>query len=195
MPLRGDGAVIEIPATGRGVTSDLAGDRAGRTPQFARWRAPQSSARWRAPRSSARIPRLFLHARQRKDCGSSAEVPMGPDVWAAFRQNSETNGFRQEQKHRLPTGAETPASTPASSLERPAAIPCQNRHRVSRCQTGGRPGEDNLRRVDRSDFRLPVVICFSKVGALRRPVESAAIRSSQCDGCLGPVLCWVRHRD
>ena len=92
MPLRGDGAVIEIPATGRGVTSDLAGDRAGRTPQF---------ARWRAPRSSARIPRLFLHARQRKDCGSSAEVPMGPDVWAAFRQNSETNGFRQEQKHRL----------------------------------------------------------------------------------------------
>lgn len=45
----------------------------------------------------------------------------------------------------------------------PAAISRQNRHRCSRCQTGGRPGEDNLRRVDRSDFRLPVVIRTSKI--------------------------------
>ena len=30
-----------------------------------------------------------------------------------------------------------------------------------------------MRRVDRSDFRLPVVIHTSKIGVLRRPVESA----------------------
>ena len=77
------------------------------------------------------------------------------------------------RNQRLPTGAETPASIPASSLERPAAIARQNRHRFSRCQTGGRPGEDNLRRVDRSDFRFPVAIYTSKLGVLRGPVESA----------------------
>ena len=51
---------------------------------------------------------------------------------------------------RTPTGAETPAS----SLERPAAIPDQNRHKFLRCQTGDRPGQHNLHRVDRSDFRF-----------------------------------------
>lgn len=60
-----------------------------------------------------------------------------------------------------------------SSLESPAAIPRQNRHRFSRCQTGGRPGENNLCRVERSDLRLPVVVVTSKNGVLRRPVESA----------------------
>jgi hypothetical protein len=37
----------------------------------------------------------------------------------------------------------------------------QNRRRFSRCQTGGRPGEQNLLLVERSDFRLPVVIATS----------------------------------
>ena len=72
----------------------------------------------------------------------------------------------------LPTRPETPAATAASSLERPAATPCQNRHRFSRYQTGGRPGEHNLRRVDRSDFLRPVAIYTSSKGVLRRPVES-----------------------
>ena len=58
-------------------------------------------------------------------------------------------------------------------------MPRQNRHRFSRCQTGGRPGEHNLRRVDCSDFRFPVVIYTSKVRVLRRPVESAQYTSEQ----------------
>lgn len=71
------------------------------------------------------------------------------------------------RNQRLPTGADTPASIPASSLERPTAIPSQNRHRVSRCQTGGRHGEHNLRRVDRSDFRFPAIVYASNVKVLR----------------------------
>ena len=77
------------------------------------------------------------------------------------------------RNHRFPTGAETPASTAASSLDKPAAISRQNRHRFSRCHTGGRPGEDNFCRVERSDFRRPVAINTSWFGVLRRPVESA----------------------
>src|SRR5690606_19394077 len=77
------------------------------------------------------------------------------------------------RNHRFPTGPETPASTAASSLDKPAATSCQNRHRFSRCHTGGRPGEDNFCRVERSDFRLPVAINTSCFGVLRRPVESA----------------------
>ncbi|TCP99706.1 hypothetical protein C8J34_1413 [Rhizobium sp. PP-F2F-G36] len=77
------------------------------------------------------------------------------------------------RNHRIPTGPETPASTAASSLDRPAATPCQNRHRFSRCHNGGRPVADNLRRVERSDLRFPVTINTSCLGVLRRPVESA----------------------
>ena len=47
----------------------------------------------------------------------------------------------------------------------------------SHCRAGGRLSENILPRVDRSDFRLPVVIYTSKVGVLRRPVESAVFRS------------------
>jgi len=36
-----------------------------------------------------------------------------------------------------------------------------------------------LRRVDRSDFRLPVVINTSNSGVLRRPVESTQYTSEQ----------------
>lgn len=77
------------------------------------------------------------------------------------------------RNQRVPTGGETPAATAASSLDSPAAISRQNRHRCSRCQTGGRPGEHNLRRVERSDFLLPVIINTSEIRVLRRPVESA----------------------
>lgn len=77
------------------------------------------------------------------------------------------------RNHRIPTGPETPALAAASSLDKPAAAPCQNRYRFSRCHTGGRPGEDNFCRVDRSDFRLPVAIATCRFEVLRRPVESA----------------------
>ncbi|WP_242012689.1 integrase core domain-containing protein, partial [Acetobacter lambici] len=36
-----------------------------------------------------------------------------------------------------------------------------------------RPGEHNLRLVDRSDFRFPVIVYTSNIKVLRRPVESA----------------------
>jgi putative transposase len=39
--------------------------------------------------------------------------------------------------------------------------------------------EDNLRRVERSDFRLPVAIHTSENSVLRRPVESAQYVSDQ----------------
>lgn len=77
------------------------------------------------------------------------------------------------RNHRFPTGAETPPSTAASSLDTPAATSRQNRHRFSRCYTGGRPGQDNFCRVDRADFRRPVTMNTSKFGVLWRPVESA----------------------
>jgi hypothetical protein len=54
-----------------------------------------------------------------------------------------------------------------------AATPFQNRHRFSRCHTGGRPGEDNLCRVERSDFRFPAATTISWFEVLWRPVESA----------------------
>jgi len=44
---------------------------------------------------------------------------------------------------------------------------------------GGRPGENNLRRVERSDLRLPVVIDISENGMLRRPVEPTQYNSKQ----------------
>ena len=45
---------------------------------------------------------------------------------------------------------------------------------IARCQTGGLPGEFNLSRVERSDFRLPVFVIYTSIkGVLRRPVESA----------------------
>jgi len=82
------------------------------------------------------------------------------------------------RNQRVPTGAETPASTAASSLDSPSATARQNRHRFSRCQTGGLPGEFNLSRVERSHFRLPVLVIYTSInGVLRRPVESAQYTS------------------
>ena len=72
-----------------------------------------------------------------------------------------------------------PVSTAASSLERPDAIKDQKRRRSDCRATPGRPGEHNLRRVDRSDFRLPVTIASSITRVLRRPVETAQYTSEQ----------------
>jgi hypothetical protein len=54
----------------------------------------------------------------------------------------------------------------------PAAIAAQNRRRSSRPATGGRPGETNGARPDRSDRRFRPGIATSFRGALRRPFES-----------------------
>jgi hypothetical protein len=55
----------------------------------------------------------------------------------------------------------------------PAAIAVQNRRRSSRPATGGRPGENNGARPDRSERRLCLFIATSSFKVLRRPLESA----------------------
>lgn len=77
------------------------------------------------------------------------------------------------RNHLYPTGCDTPASTAASSLLIPAAIATQNRHRSSRPATGGRPGDGNGARPDRSDRRFRMLITTSSSRVLRRPFEPA----------------------
>jgi hypothetical protein len=55
----------------------------------------------------------------------------------------------------------------------PAEIAAQNRRRSSRPATGGRPGDDNGARPDRSERRFRMFIATSSVKVLRRPLESA----------------------
>src|SRR3954465_5853299 len=75
--------------------------------------------------------------------------------------------------HRFPTACDTPASTAASSLARPAAIAAQNRRRSSRPAIGGRRGRSNGGRPDRSETRLRADIATSSRRVLRRPLASA----------------------
>jgi putative transposase len=55
----------------------------------------------------------------------------------------------------------------------PAAIAPQNRRRSSRPAAGGRPGENNGIRPDRSERRFRRFIATSSVKLLQRPLESA----------------------
>jgi transposase InsO family protein len=55
----------------------------------------------------------------------------------------------------------------------PAAIAAQNRRRSSRRATGGRPGDGNGARPDRSERRFRSFTATSSVKVLRRPLESA----------------------
>jgi putative transposase len=59
----------------------------------------------------------------------------------------------------------------------PAAIAVQNRCRSSRPATGGRPGEKNGGRPDRSERRFRADIATSSLKVLRRPLESAQYAS------------------
>src|SRR3954451_21710919 len=77
------------------------------------------------------------------------------------------------RNHRTPTTGDTPASTAASSLERPAEIAAQNRRRSPRRATEGRPGDLNAPRPARSRHRPRAFTATSFVEALRRPLESA----------------------
>lgn len=156
MPLCGNGPIFELSAARRRVPPDRTRDRAGQSTQLARdgphTGVPSAFEGYLLAFNERQVA-VRRHRRRGKRCVGDipAELP----------------------NRRVPTGAETPAATSASSLESPAAISCQNRHRCSRCQTGGRLGEDNLSRVERSDFRLPVVISTSKIRVSRRPVDSA----------------------
>jgi hypothetical protein len=75
------------------------------------------------------------------------------------------------RNHLVPTGGDTPASTAASSLERPAAIADQNTRRCSRRPTGGRPGERRVSRPDLAERRFLFLIATSCIRLLRRPIE------------------------
>ena len=73
----------------------------------------------------------------------------------------------------MPTGADTPATLAASSLVNPRAIASQNGRRAALANTGGRPGDRTLLRVERLDLRLPVfAIVHLAHEVLRRPLES-----------------------
>jgi putative transposase len=88
------------------------------------------------------------------------------------------------RNHRVPTAGDTPALTAASSLDRPAAIAAQNRRRSSRRATGGRPGERNTPRPDRSERRLRVLIATPSAEVLRRPFDSTQYVSIHYTGRL-----------
>src|SRR5215218_7120980 len=77
------------------------------------------------------------------------------------------------RNHRAPTACGTPAVAAASSLDKPVAIAAQNLSRCSRPAAGGRPGENNGARPDRSDLRFRPFIANSSLKLLRRPLESA----------------------
>jgi hypothetical protein len=99
----------------------------------------------------------------------SANDRYRPDAGA-----SVTDGIPPPSRnHRTPTGADTPASIPASSLDKPRAIAAQNRWRYSSLPTGGRPGDRIAGRPARSAARLLLPIATPLDRALRRPIESA----------------------
>jgi hypothetical protein len=82
------------------------------------------------------------------------------------------------RNHRVPTTGDTPASTAASSLDKPAAIDAQNRRRSSRRAALGRPGERVTARSARSDRRFRAPITTPSFEPLRRPPESTQYAST-----------------
>jgi putative transposase len=83
------------------------------------------------------------------------------------------------RNHRAPTACGTPAAAPPSSLDKPLAIAAQNRTRSSRPATGGRPGEGNGFRPDRSERRFALFIATASIKVLRRPIEPTQYASEQ----------------
>src|SRR3954465_5956032 len=77
------------------------------------------------------------------------------------------------RNHLVPTAADIPASIAASSLAMPAAIAPQNLSRSSRPAVGGRPGDHNGGRPDRSERRVLGDLAIPRERGLRRALESA----------------------
>src|SRR5215216_3056323 len=130
-------------------------------------RRPISCMEWPCTRKSA-ISSRSTNDRYRPESGFAEHLNIAGGMPPAFRN------------HLLPTGCDTPAATAASSLLIPAAIANQNRLRSSRPATGGRPGDGNGARPDRSDRRFRMLIATSYFRVLRRPLESATL-------CRSPV--------
>lgn len=165
MPLHSNGQIFELTAACRRIASELARDRAGRAARLARY-SPHPSAPSHSMATSSRSASERLRLSGKGDDGARCVGGIPPEL----------------RNHRARAGAETPAATAASSLESPASISRQNQHRCSRCQTSGRLGENHLLRVERSNFRLPVIINTSNPGVLRRPVESAPFTGATFHG-------------
>src|SRR4051812_10502206 len=86
------------------------------------------------------------------------------------------------RNQRAPTAGDTPTSIAAASLDRPTAIAAQNRRRLSRCATPGRPGDrGNTARSAQSEHRFPALIATPSVKVLRRPLEPKRFRSIFAD--------------
>ena len=77
----------------------------------------------------------------------------------------------------VPTGCDIPATSAASSLVIPCAIPNQNRWSSDRSAAGGRPSDRNGARPEWCDRRFRRLIATSFVKVLRRPLESAQYTS------------------
>src|SRR6478672_424138 len=122
-------------------------------------RRPISCMEWPCTRRSA-ISSRSINERYRPESGFAEGLNIAGGMPPAFRN------------HLVPTGCDTPASTAASSLLSPAAIPNQNRLCSSRPAAGGRPGDGNGARPDRSDRRFRMPIATSNSLVLRRPFES-----------------------
>src|SRR5215213_6194108 len=123
-------------------------------------RRAMSCMAWPCTRRSA-ISSRSANERERPESGFADGLNIAGGMPPAFRN------------HRVPTAGGTSAAAAASSLARPAAIATQNRRRSSRPATGGRPGDRNGARPDRSDLRFRLSIAAASVKVLRRPLESA----------------------
>src|SRR5690349_13599861 len=110
-------------------------------------------------------------ARQSAICSRSVNARNRPDGGGAEGLTCDAAMPPASRNHRVPTAGDTPASTAASSLGRPAAIATQNRRCSSCRRTEGRPGECSLARPARSEHRLRVVIATPSGEVLRRPLE------------------------
>jgi hypothetical protein len=88
----------------------------------------------------------------------SANERYRPDSGFADGQNIAGGMPPASRNNLAPTGCDIPAWTAASTLAMPVAIAAQNCRCTSRPATGGRPGENNGARPDRSERRLRLVI-------------------------------------
>src|SRR5689334_12899077 len=162
-------------------------------------RAARSACHWavvaRYSRPPPRVAALRRSSRETVDAARPSRRATSRTPWPCARHSatssrSANDRYRPEggpddragvdggmppasRNQRTPTAGDTPTSTAASSLDRPAATAVQNRRRSSRRATPGRPGERDTPRPDRSERRLRVPIANPSVEVLRRPLESA----------------------
>src|SRR5690348_2475653 len=173
-------------------------------------RAARSACHWavvaRYPRPPPRVAALRRGSRETVDAARPSRRATSRTPWPCARHSatssrSANDRYRPEggpddragvdggmppasRNQRTPTAGDTPTSTAASSLDRPAATAVQNRRRSSRRATPGRPGERDTPRPDRSERRLRVPIANPSVEVLRRPLESAQYASRPCRAIL-----------